>query len=131
MGLIENGAEINRANNKKQSSLYMAAMNGHAEVVRLLLNAKASHKPDKDRITPRAVAEKNGHKKCVQEFSNHNNRNRGKNTGEDKKEEKNENGENNENGEKNEKVGKNVVSKGRKRKAGKVGKPSAKKKVRR
>ncbi|XP_058510924.1 cortactin-binding protein 2 isoform X2 [Ochotona princeps] len=66
MLLNEEGLDINYSCEDGHSALYSAAKNGHADCVRLLLNAKAQvNAADRNGFTPLCVAAAQGHFKCL------------------------------------------------------------------
>ncbi|XP_031794729.1 cortactin-binding protein 2 isoform X2 [Sarcophilus harrisii] len=67
MLLNEEGLDINYSCEDGSSALYSAAMNGHTDCVRLLLNAEAQvNTADKNGFTPLCSAAAQGHFKCAE-----------------------------------------------------------------
>ena len=65
--LVDHGAELNVATEeKKVTAVFLAALTGHSEVIRMLAEREADvNLTDGVGITPLAVAKDAGHKNCV------------------------------------------------------------------
>ena len=64
--LLEGGADVNKANNFGTTPLITASENGHAEVVRLMLNAGVDVNQANRSVTPLYSASGNGYTQVVE-----------------------------------------------------------------
>ena len=70
--LLDNGAEVNRAQKQGATPLHVACKNGHVDAARLLLEKGAEvDRAEKDGGTPLFIAKERGHSAVVALLAEH------------------------------------------------------------
>ena len=69
--MLKHGADINKATKDEVTPLWIAAQNGHLDIVKYLLKHGAIDTAANNGRTALSIAKKNGHKKCVEELEKH------------------------------------------------------------